>query len=56
MSELNENLGADNVTMLKDGASMISANTDASGKVDKSGLFKAAGSALLKYGTQKLVE
>jgi len=42
--------------MLKDGASMISANTDASGNVDKKGLLKAAGSALLKYGTQKLVE
>jgi hypothetical protein len=55
-SELNENLGADNVGLLKGGLSMVSDNIDASGKLDKKGLLKSASSSALKFGMNKLVE
>ena len=55
-SELNENLGADNVGLLKGGLSMVSDNIDASGKLDKKGLLKSASSSALKFGVNKLME
>ena len=55
-SELNENLGADNVDLIKGGLSMVSDNIDASGKLDKKGLLKSASSSALKFGMNKLVE
>lgn len=54
--ELNENLGADNVALLKQGAALIGDNTDASGKLDKKALVKSASSTLLKFGANKLIE
>lgn len=55
-SELNEHLGADNTSMLKQGASLIGDNMDASGKLDKKGLVKSASSTLLKFGASKVME